>query len=54
MTGLLSVMSPLDLAAFILEEISVRTSLVGSLPGQPGQPGRPTFSASKRVQDLKF
>ena len=33
MTGLLSVMIPLALAAFNLEEISVRTSLVGYMPG---------------------
>ena len=33
MTVLLSVMTPLALAAVNLEEISVRTSLAGSLPG---------------------
>ena len=33
MTGLLSVMTPLALPAYNLQEISVRTSLVGSLPG---------------------
>ena len=32
-TGRLSLMTPLALAAFNLVEISVRTSLVGSLPG---------------------